>query len=184
LTVAEIVAGSRRRGFDGICLSEHDKIWPADEIARLSRELDFPIFRAMEVTTSEGHVLVFGLDEYRTAMHSLATLRKIADEAGAALIKSHPLRDMTPGREASSLAAYLAMFDGVEALSGGESAESNRQAFELARVHSIPAVGGGDVHSPSEIGRYATRFERRIADELMLAAEIRAGRIEPFAALP
>jgi len=60
LDVEEIVRGSRAAGFDGICLSEHDKMWPAAEIASLSRQLDFRIFRAIEVTTSEGHVLVFG----------------------------------------------------------------------------------------------------------------------------
>lgn len=179
LTVEQLVVASRACGVEGICLSEHDKTWPADEILRLRRELNFPIFRAMEVSTSEGHVLVFGLDRYQGAMHSLRRLREMADAAGAALVKSHPLRDLAPGRWAASLADYLALFDAIEVLSGGESAQSNRQAREMARAHARAATGGGDVHAPSEIGRFATRFERWIEDERELAAEILAGRVAP-----
>jgi predicted metal-dependent phosphoesterase TrpH len=182
LTVAEIVAGSRAAGFDAICLSEHDKIWPAQRIAELSRALNFPIFRAMEVTTSEGHVLVFGLDEYQGAMFSLRRLREITTARYAAMIKSHPMRDSGAAAIGRALPDYLRQFDALEVLSGGESKQSNGAALMLAQSHSIPASAGGDVHAPSEIGRFATRFERHIVDEQMLAAEIIAGRIAPFEA--
>ncbi len=181
LTVEELVAGSRARGFDAICLSEHDKLWPKEEVALLARRLGFPIFRAMELSAAGGHVLVFGLEDYGAPIYSLRRLREIADAVGAAIVKSHPLRDMAPPAGAGSLVEYLGLFDALEVFSGGESEESNRRALALARDHSIPATGGGDVHAPSEIGRFATRFERWITDERMLAAEIRAGRVQPYA---
>jgi hypothetical protein len=182
LAVAEIVVGSRAAGFDAICLSEHDKMWPAERVAELSRSLSFPIFRAMEVTTSEGHVLVFGLDEYQEGMFSLSRLRSIVTTRSAAIIKSHPMRDSDAGTSGRAMSDYLKQFDAIEVLSGGESEQSNASALMLAKSHSIAASGGGDVHAPSEIGRFATRFERRITDEYMLASEIKAGRITPFEA--
>jgi len=184
LAVAEIVAGSRAAGFDAICLSEHDKIWPAERVAELSRLLSFPIFRALEVTTSEGHVLVFGLDAYEHGMFSLKRLRAIATARSAALIKSHPMRDCGAFESGRPMSDYLKQFDALEVLSGGESEQSNAAALSLATRHSIAATGGGDVHAPSEIGRFATRFERHITDERMLASEIRAGRIAPFEVAP
>ena len=35
LTIDQLVDGARRRGLDGLCLTEHDRWWDEDELAAL-----------------------------------------------------------------------------------------------------------------------------------------------------
>jgi len=42
-----------------------------------------------------------------------------------------------------------------------------------------PGVAGSDAHMPSEVGRYATVFERELTREEEMLAELRAGRFLP-----
>ena len=181
LTLAELILHSRAAGLDGICLTEHDKMWSAAEVSRAAEADDFCVLRAMEVSTTQGHVLVYGLPAPVPGLWSLRRLRAVADEYGAVLIKSHPLRDgnfqaRADGTVQDSVGELLALFDAVEVYSGGESDAANALSASLAQTYGLKGTGGGDVHALSEVGRFATRFERPIRSEVELAAALRAGR--------
>ena len=62
LTPDALVRAAMARGFDGVCITEHDALWTAADIARVADEMQFPVLRGMEVTTEVGHVLVFGME--------------------------------------------------------------------------------------------------------------------------
>ena len=181
LSLEELIACCRAVGLDGLCLTEHDKMWSADEIARAAEAHHFLLLRGMEVTTTQGHVLAYGLPAPVAGLWSLRRLREVANEYGAFLIKSHPLRDGNfaaglDGTTADDRADRLAMFDAFETLSGGESDTANALSTAIARSYGLKGTGGGDVHAASEVGRYVTRFEREIRSEADLVAELRAGR--------
>ena len=181
LSLAELIARSRDAGLDGLCLTEHDKMWSAEEVARAVETHDFLLLRGMEVTTTQGHVLVYGLPAPMEGLWSLRRLRAVANEHGAILVKSHPLRDgnfqaRPDGLLLDGIADLLAMFDAFEVRSGGESDSANALAASIAQTYGLKGIGGGDVHALSEVGCFATRFEREIRSEADLVAELRAGR--------
>ena len=59
LTPDALVRAAQARGLDGVCITEHDALWPLAEIEILTRTMQFLVLRGMEVTTEVGHVLVF-----------------------------------------------------------------------------------------------------------------------------
>ncbi len=181
LSLDELVEASRRAGLSAICLTEHDRMWDRQELARLSREKGFLLLPGVEVTTLQGHVLVYGLKEMVGGLWSLKKLREVANACGAVLVKSHPLRDGNfragpEGRLSGAIEETLRFLDALEVLSGGESPWSNRVAGAIAQSYGLKATGGGDVHTASEVGRFATLFERPVTSEAELVEELRAGR--------
>ncbi|MBF6561239.1 MAG: PHP domain-containing protein [Candidatus Binataceae bacterium] len=171
LTPDALVRAARARGLDGICITEHDALWPPDEIERLEREMGFPVFRGMEVTTEVGHVLVYGAVRHRPEMASLATLRRLAREDGALLVLAHPSR-----RYGTLPPADLAVvFDAVEAQNGSEGALQNENAGQLARGLRLPGIGGSDAHSAREVGICATRFAAEVRGEAAFLAALGGG---------
>jgi len=96
LSLLELVTRSRAAGLDGVCLTEHDIMWSADDLVRVADATGFLLLRGVEVSTTQGHVLVYGLSTWRDIYGmewSVHRLRKIADDQGAFVVKPHPLRD-------------------------------------------------------------------------------------------
>ncbi|MCY3733401.1 MAG: PHP domain-containing protein, partial [Chloroflexi bacterium] len=54
----EALARAAERGLDGVILTEHDVVWPADRAARLSEQVGILVLPGVEVTTELGHILV------------------------------------------------------------------------------------------------------------------------------
>ena len=69
LTPEVLIDRSKILGLDGICLTDHDRFWHPDDIRELSKKHDYLIIPGCEVTTEEGHMLVYGLREYIFGMH-------------------------------------------------------------------------------------------------------------------
>jgi predicted metal-dependent phosphoesterase TrpH len=171
LTPEALVRAARARGLDGVCITEHDALWPIEEIERIGREMDFVVLRGIEVTTEVGHVLAFGMRDHHPAMATLQELRLMARDDGALLYLAHPSRrygSLPP----DDLAAW---FDSVEAQNGTEGVLQNDHAEHLARGMRLPGIGGSDAHSAREVGICATEFDKSVCDEVELLAGLRGG---------
>ena len=79
LTPDDLIVAAKEAGLDGLCITEHDRFWSVEAVTRLSRRHDFPVFPGCEITTEEGHLLVYGLTEYRFGMHRTSFVRELAD---------------------------------------------------------------------------------------------------------
>ena len=171
LTPDALVRAARERGLDGVCLTEHDVLWPLDEIKALAASMQFVVLRGMEVTTEVGHVLVFGLERHDPSMAVLDTLHRIVRAEGALMYLAHPSRrygTLPP----ADLSAY---FDSVESQNGTEGTLQNDAATLLAANLRLPGIGGSDSHSVREVGVCATEFDADIADESSFMAALRSG---------
>lgn len=171
LTPDALVRAARARGLDGVCVTEHDAVWPLAEARRLAEEMEFIVMRGMEVTTEVGHVLVFGLERHHPAMATLGELHRIVRAEGALMYLAHPSRrygTLPP----DDLAA---VFDSVEAQNGTEGPLQNDNAAKLARGLPLPGIGGSDAHSAREVGVCATEFEAGVGDEASFLGALRAG---------
>lgn len=176
LTPDALVRAAHARGLEGVCITEHDALWPLADIEALSRELSFPVFRGMEVTTEVGHVLVFGAREHRPEMAQLAALRDIVRHQHALMFLAHPSRKygtLPP----DDLASY---FDSVESRNGTEGMLQNDHAARLAENMRLPGIGGSDAHSVREVGTCATRFTRVIESESDFILALQNGAYSAF----
>lgn len=184
----DLIREAKRIGLDGICLTDHDKVWDPQEVAKLRREYDCVILRGVEVTSMEGDILVFGLEEELKGIISPEKLRKIVDEVGGIMLVSHPFRGaFIAGKEFSIPGLTLTVEDackehvfqfveGMEVLNGENSDVENTFALEVCQKLNLRGVGGSDAHVASAVGRYVTIFERDIHTEEDLIQELKAGR--------
>ena len=92
ISVDELIDGSKTKGLDGICLTEHDAFWSDEELASLTKKHDFLVIGGSELNTDSGHALVFGLKQYTFGMHKPDILRTFVDQAEGVIIGAHPYR--------------------------------------------------------------------------------------------
>ncbi len=189
VSVDELVDSARQCGMDGICLTEHDDFWPVNAARELTRRHGILVLPGSEINTDAGHVLVFGLHQYKFGMHKPSFLREEADRHGAVLIAAHPYRRRflaDPGRDPEVRADMLhraldddmlRLFDAVESHNGRGKESENLFAEDLRRGLCLPGTGGSDTHDLRQMGTAATLFERRISSLEDLIEELKAGRM-------
>lgn len=170
----DLVDLARARGLDGVCFTEHDALWPEDELVDIRRRTGFAVFSGVELTTDMGHVLAFGLSGGSGLFGSAAAAFAAAQQEEAILFLAHPARDGLLKVSHDT----VTFFESVEALNGSDSRLQNMAASSLAHGFRLPGIGGSDAHTAAEAGRAATRFEDDLTDNASLLAALRSGRYE------
>lgn len=173
LTPETLVAAAREAGLDGVCLTEHDRLWPADQLRRLGEAYGIVVLRGMEVTTELGHVLVYGLDAPPSGMWSAAGLCAAVRAAGGIAVLAHPAR---AGQPFVPPAHRRRLFDTVETLNGSDGPEQNTAALGLLSGMPLPGIAGSDCHAPHEVGTAVTELPVRVRTEHDLVTALRLGR--------
>ncbi len=186
----ELVEAAKSAGLNGICITEHDAFWTAEEIEALSRRHDFLVLPGSEINTDSGHVLVFGLSRYVFGLHKLSFLEAAAREAGAVLIAAHPYRRRyldEAAQEPDARAVMLAragadplfkLCDAIEGINGRSTPEQNRFSQDLGQLLGAGATGGSDAHRVKHVGAAATYFPGAIENLDDLKRELKAGRFQ------
>lgn len=182
----ELIEEAERIGLDGFCLTEHNTLWDPDEVRALGRGHGLTILRGNEITTTQGDILVFGLEEEIKDIITPQELRGMADAAGAVMIAAHPFRgflmfgfsELNLSVEEASQREVFKYVDGLEICNSKVTDAENNLAHQVAERLSLFGVGGSDAHARQDIGICATEFERTIADEKELVAELKAARFE------
>jgi predicted metal-dependent phosphoesterase TrpH len=183
----ELIEQAKRSGLDGICFTEHDWHWEEEDIAQLSREHDFPVFQGMEISSEQGHLLVFGLTEYKFGMHHAQFIRQLVDDVGGVIIMAHPFRSRVrynpnPDQLLDGVcrSQIFEVVDAVEVLNGRSKDRENKFAQDIYKKLNLKGVGGSDAHAPMDIPTFATEFERTIGSIEDLITELKAGRFRPI----
>ena len=189
----ELIEEAKRIGLDGVCITDHDGFWDHREVEYLSKRHDFLVLPGCEVTTEEGHLLVYGLKKYIFGMHRASFVKDKLDIERGAMIVAHPYRRVYRKGAHTSEEAYAEMIerasrnrafdmaDGVEIINGRGLPEENAFSHDLAHRFGMPGSGASDAHRLEDLGACATEFERRIESLNDLITEIRAGRFRAIA---
>jgi predicted metal-dependent phosphoesterase TrpH len=180
----EMIAAARAAGLDGVVITEHERLWPAEDIQAMSYASGLLVIGGIEIYTTDGDLLVIGLDREITGLPHPELVRRAADGVGAVVIAAHPWRGFSsfgPEELEDSIAGaasrpLLKQAHAIEVCNGRSLDQENEIARQLAAVLGKPAVGGSDAHTPGEVGRCATRFEDRIEDEAGLIRALKHGR--------
>ncbi len=184
MTPDEMVASAKKVGLDGICITEHNRIWGRQQASSLSEKYGLPIFRGMEVTTTGGDILVFGLEEEPADMWTPAILKTKVDAAGGVAIAAHPFRGfLLFGFGALDMKLDDAMSNptfsqvhGLEVCNSMATDEENDFARRVAEAMHLLRLGGSDAHRPEAVGTCVTSFEDWFDDEKGLVAAIMSSR--------
>ncbi len=187
--VEAVIQQAMRLGLDGICLTEHNYTWPQEAVEELRQKFGYLILIGNEITTDQGHMVVFNLDRDLSGngIIKLADLRHMVDACGGFIICAHPFRGFLTfgvGKlgltvEKASERPLFAMVDAVEVLNGKVTEEENQFAAKVAANLNLPATGGSDAHTAAEVGCFATVFNTPIRDEAHLVEILKTGIYRP-----
>ena len=181
--VDDLIEEAKRIGLDGICLTDHNYVWPRDAVEDLRQRHGFLVLRGNEITTDQGDMLVFGVERNIQGIITLEELRKEVLKVGGCIIAAHPFRGfLIFGMGRLGLTLEKAMerplfkwVDGVEVLNSKVTPEENAFALEVAQGLGLAATGGSDCHEVPAVGIYATAFSNAILHERDLVEALKRG---------
>jgi predicted metal-dependent phosphoesterase TrpH len=178
-----LVREALRLKLDGICLTEHQVLWPLPEVRQLAQHQGLKIFRGNEITTAQGDVLVFGLEEEIQGIITIQALQEKVKAAGAFSIAAHPFRGFKVfglGQLGLTLdqackKKILQYVDAIEIRNSRVTEKENEVAQQVCRRLGLPGTAGSDAHHLDDLGTWVTVFEKDIETEGDLIEELRAG---------
>lgn len=185
-----LIKAAKERGLDGICLTEHDAGWDPKEVENVGRDCGMVVLAGIEVTTDHGHILAFGVTQYKYEMSRAQRLREIVEAEGGVMVLAHPYRRSLytsysapkPGADgrlwASQDEEYLRLVEAVETLNGTGTAPENAFSMEVCHRLGLPSTGGSDAHTLFEVAKCATEFSGDIRGLPELMAAIKGGEVK------
>lgn len=177
LSIDALMTAARRRGLDGVCLTEHNNVWPPHEVTDIQEKYGLIVLRGLEVSVEGGyHVLVFGVDDFALEMMRLEQLRRIVNHEGGVMALAHPSRYSRPPLAWSDL---LQVFDAVEVRNGSDGDAAGDLLAAMAFDMGVPGIAGSDAHNVGPIGTCATEFFSPVQDEADLIRQLKAGTFQP-----
>lgn len=154
MTPERLVDAALEAGLDGVAVTDHDTAEGARRVEEAAPP-SLDVIPAVEVSTTQGHLLAFGVREPPPPGDPLDVVDEVHARGGLAVL-SHPF---DPLREhySEELDALAEAVDGVEVANSRCLRETyNRRARAFARRHDLAVTGGSDAHFPHEVGRAAT----------------------------
>ncbi len=175
ITTKDLVFYARKRGLDGVAITDHDRLNGA---LRIAKETDLFIIPGAEVTSSRGHIIGLNVqNEIPNRLSVEETVDRI-HEAGGLAVACHPV-GLFKGGLGNNITSE---FDAVEVVNSSAFpfGYSVRRSQELALSVGIESlIAGSDAHYGPEIGRAYTAVDAEMGiDEVVKA--IREGLCKPF----
>jgi predicted metal-dependent phosphoesterase TrpH len=174
ITPKELVTHAKKRGLDGVAITDHNTVAGLREFSKVEGLLIVP---GVEIKAKQGHVLALNINSFVRAGLSFAeTVDKIHDEGGLAII-AHP----TAFFKGISNKQLDQNFDAIEVINSSAIpfAYSVRRNLEIAATLKLPQTAGSDAHQASEVGMAYTGVEAEKSVEDVVGA-IKKGAVTPF----
>lgn len=172
-----------KHGLDGVVVTEHNLLWPGEKIIGINRRLPKHrrLYRGIEVSTSQCHVVVIGLDSFQGIYPGMPPERLIehAEKEQAVTILVHPCLN---GLDLGCNGPWG--FHGMEVASTMTRGDFRRKTLVLCRQHHTLPVAGSDAHCSENLGKAFTCFPFLPVDEKELALMIRQGLGVPMVIEP
>jgi predicted metal-dependent phosphoesterase TrpH len=176
----DLVRRAREIGLNGIVITEHDRLWPEDELEELRAAAPgLVVLGGVEVSGRNGDLLCYGVTELSELRRGMAwgdLCREVRRQGGVA-VAAHPFRW---GQDFERLIAdEQPDLAGLEMMSNNMDPDIRRRAAEyLSRNPSFATLGNSDAHELDVLGFCYTEFDATIRSSADLVAAIRgrAGR--------
>lgn len=171
----DLLRAAAAAGLDGVVLTEHDYLWPEEELAELRAAAPgLVVLAGMEVTGRGGDVLVYGITDSHRLPRGIGwgdLCREVHRQGGVA-VAAHPNRWGQPFEQVVRDAG--AELDGIEVLSNNMDPDLRARAAELlAKYPHFAQLGNSDSHARETVGCCYTEFAVEIRTTADLVAAIR-----------
>ncbi len=177
ITLKEVVHCAKKRGLDGVAVTDHDAIKGA---LRLAKQKNFIIIPGIEVTSRHGHVLALNVTEAVEPKLGLPETVEETHRLGGIAVIAHPAAVLKTGL-GHTIISSASNLDAVEVINTAAfpffltTYLSRRLALRL----ELPQTAGSDAHYPDEIGTAYTVIDADSNLDDIIEA-IRKGRTIPF----
>jgi predicted metal-dependent phosphoesterase TrpH len=180
----DLVRAAKAAGLDGIVITEHDTLWPEDELESLRAAAPgLMILGGVEITGLGGDVLCYGVSDLSRLPRGTPwpeLCREVLRQGGIP-VAAHPNRWGQPFEKI--VREQNPALGGIEVMSKNMDDELRTSAAQLLeRFPHFAQLGNSDSHEPETVGCCYTEFEveiRRVED---LVAAIRGRRGRAIAA--
>jgi hypothetical protein len=175
----EIIFYAKRKGLDGIAITDHDTLKGARRALKLAEGKGLIVIPGVEVTTLQGHVLALNPSKLIPQNLSLIETVEKIHEAGGIAIAAHPLVFIKS--HIKQPVASVSNLDGVEVINSSAFPFFlfTRLSMALAKRLNLPRTAGSDAHQAREIGTAYSKV-RAHSDIDDIVEAIRRGRATPF----
>ncbi len=163
---------------NGICITEHNFLWPKTEQINIQKKYDgkIKIFFGFELSTDLGHVLVFGKNINDIELiYYFDELEKNFDRDNCALIWAHPFRWGIKMKSKININLFN-KFDALELYNGNLTEKEINYTKKIIKKYNINNTGGSDTHSFKMALKYATYFKDNINNITELIKSIKYGQ--------
>ena len=178
-SLREVILYAKKKGLNGIAITDHDTTKGAKLALRLVKKRGLVVIPGIEVTSLQGHVLALNLTiPIQPKLGLVETVERI-HTAGGIAVAAHPLVFIKS--HIKQRVASASNLDGVEVINSSAFPFflSTRLSRRLAEKLNLPQTAGSDAHHASEIGTAYTIIDADSnVDEI--AEAIRKGAILPF----
>jgi predicted metal-dependent phosphoesterase TrpH len=176
-----LIARAREIGLDGIVITEHDRLWPEEELVELRAiAKGLIVLAGVEITGRGGDMLCYGVHDISMLPRGTPwrELTREVHRQGGVCVAAHPYRWGQPFDEL--VAEQDVEIDGLEMLSNNMDAEirAKTAAFKLRRPE-LAGLGNSDAHEVGVVGCCYTVFDATIRTMPELVQAIRAGKSTP-----
>jgi predicted metal-dependent phosphoesterase TrpH len=167
LPIGSVVEQLTLQGLNGFALTDHNTVAGHAALRALAaRNPQLRFLPGIEVSTREGHLLAFGIDEVPPLRQPVDQTVEWIEAHGGVAVPAHPARHSHGiGRR---LAASLKV-PALETLNGHNSELANARASLIAAQRTLGETGGSDAHDAAGVGRGYTVFPEGVesVDELL-----------------
>jgi predicted metal-dependent phosphoesterase TrpH len=170
----ELVRAAIKAGLDGIVITEHDFLWPEDELEEIRAAApQLVILAGVEVTGRGGDVLCYGVTDPSAVPRGIAwpELCREVHKQGGACVAAHPNRWNQPFERL--VAEQAPELDGIEVMSNNMDPSLRQKAAKLLeKFPHFAQLGNSDSHVPHTVGCCYTDFDADIRTPADLVAAI------------
>lgn len=163
---------AKKRGLNGIAVTDHNTIKGGLAVKRLNKDRDFEVIVGSETSTNRGHLIGLYLNKEIKTRDFEEAVHQIHKQGGLAII-AHPFR-FFPSSRFKKTGININCLDGIECINGRTFFTANTQAKKLAEKNNMAKTAGSDAHFPFEIGQACTIFD----DDLKEALKKRKTKLE------
>lgn len=180
-SLKEVVAYCKKRGLDGVAVTDHDTIEGALKLAKTREIIVIP---GIEVETLHGHLLALNVTtRIPSNLSSSETIERV-HEAGGIAVAAHPTSFYKLGWKPKILGA--SNLDAIEVINSSTFPFffSTYLSRKLAVRFNLPQTAGSDSHIPETIGVAYTLIEAETEIEEIVKAIKKGATVPQGKAIP
>ncbi|MBS3098060.1 PHP domain-containing protein [Candidatus Woesearchaeota archaeon] len=157
---------AKKKGLNGIAVTDHNTIKGALEVRKLNKDRDFEVITGSEIKTDKGDLLAYYITKEIRSRNLLDTIDEIKKQGGLIAVP-HPFRTMPWLRFRHNISEIAKRIDAIEAFNSRMLFPwENRRAEKIADNCALAKIGSSDAHFSFDIGRAYTLFEGDLRDAI------------------